>query len=57
MGLTPHKAKQSVGTRHEFTMEKKKQRNIEGLSNDQKSQMHVYIALKKMYIVAQMKTI
>ena len=36
---------------------KKKQRNIEGLSNDQKSQMHVYIALKKMYIVAQMKTI
>ena len=47
VGFTPHKAKQPLATRYEFTRENEKKRNIEGLSNDQKSQMHAYIALKK----------
>ena len=39
MGFTPHEAKQPLATRYEFTREKEKKRNIEDLSNDQKSQM------------------
>ena len=48
MGFIPHKAKQLLTHRYEFTEEKEKKRSIEGLSNGQRSQMHVYIAFKKM---------
>ena len=48
MGFTPHKAKQLLATKYEFTKEKEKKRNIECLSNDQRNQMHVCIAFKKM---------
>ena len=48
MGFIPHKAKQLLAPRYEFTGEKEKKRSIEGLSNGQRSQMHVCIAFKKM---------
>ena len=57
MGFTLHKAKNPLATRYGFTRGKEKKKNIEVLSNDQKSQMHSYITLKKMLIVAQRKTI
>ena len=48
MGFTPHKAKQSqLGM--DLQGERKK-RNIEGLSNGQRNQMHAYITLKKMQL-------
>ena len=48
MVFIPHKVKQPLATRYGFSREKKYKSNIESLSNDQRSQMRVYIALKKM---------
>ena len=48
--FTLHEAKQPLATRNGFTRGKEKKRNTEGLSNDQRSQMHAYIALKKMQV-------
>ena len=48
IGFIPHKAKQLLAHRYEFTGEKERKRTIEGLSNGQGSQMHIYIAFKKM---------
>ena len=47
MGFTPHKAKQPL-LGMDLQGERKKKRNLEGLSNGQRSQMHAYIVLKKM---------
>ena len=48
MGFIPHKQKHPLATRYEFTRGKEKKRNTEGCSNDQRSQIHIYIALKNM---------
>ena len=46
MGFKPHKVKQ-VAARYGFTRGNEKKRNIKGLGNHQGSQMHAYVALKK----------
>ena len=46
MGFTPHKAKQPL-LGMDLQGERKKKRNLVGLSNGQRSQMHAYIVLKK----------
>ena len=47
-GFTSHKAKQLPATSYGFARGKEKKKKIKGLSNNQRSQMHAYIALKKM---------
>ena len=51
MGFTPHKAKQPLLGMDLQGERKKEKRNLEGLSNGQRSQMHAYVVLKKMKIV------
>ena len=48
IGFIPHKAKQLLATSYGFTRGKEKKRKIEGLSNDQRSRIHAYTALKKL---------
>ena len=47
MGFTTHQAKQPL-LGMDLQGERQKKRNLEGLSNGQRTQMHAHIVLKKM---------